>query len=258
MIWFFVAFVLFSLLYAAARSSERKLAVGELARAYGGRLNEGWFAAPGFSFMIDGVDAEFSSTADGRGNGRTRVKFRTPVEGRLELRREGILAHLFGSGDLKLGDEAFDRAWQVYGAPERWVHGVLDPDLRARIERLALRGSGIFHPAGLSIDAGSDGVEIAVTRPLIDEPADLRGFLTDAVAIFRRLRGLVETPAGIAFLGETKVEVDGRCPLCEHALGADVRFCAACATPHHADCWDYFGGCTTYACGGTRGARIRG
>ena len=30
---------------------------------------------------------------------------------------------------------------------------------------------------------------------------------------------------------------------------ADLVYCGGCQTPHHRECWEYFGGCSTYACG---------
>jgi hypothetical protein len=43
---------------------------------------------------------------------------------------------------------------------------------------------------------------------------------------------------------------DAACPYCADPLASGaVRTCAACATPHHSDCWEAGGGCTTYGCG---------
>lgn len=39
-----------------------------------------------------------------------------------------------------------------------------------------------------------------------------------------------------------------RCPVCANAIQNAERACARCATPHHADCWAYSGGCAIYGC----------
>lgn len=41
----------------------------------------------------------------------------------------------------------------------------------------------------------------------------------------------------------------GSCQVCGQGLLSDVVSCLTCATPHHADCFDYTGRCSTYGCG---------
>lgn len=41
----------------------------------------------------------------------------------------------------------------------------------------------------------------------------------------------------------------GECRVCGTGLATQVVGCPRCETPHHADCWEYAGGCSTYACG---------
>lgn len=45
------------------------------------------------------------------------------------------------------------------------------------------------------------------------------------------------------------------CPYCQTAIGAREAsiWCAACRTPHHQECWDANGGCTTYGCNSVAG-----
>jgi ketosteroid isomerase-like protein len=40
------------------------------------------------------------------------------------------------------------------------------------------------------------------------------------------------------------------CPYCQSKIktGADFIVCSHCGTPHHQECWDENGGCTTYGC----------
>lgn len=39
-----------------------------------------------------------------------------------------------------------------------------------------------------------------------------------------------------------------RCVVCRNELPADPVLCPRCETPHHADCWEYLGGCAIYGC----------
>ncbi|HVE38895.1 MAG TPA: RING finger protein [Planctomycetota bacterium] len=48
---------------------------------------------------------------------------------------------------------------------------------------------------------------------------------------------------------DTTAPSGGECQICGAELeGALVR-CSRCSTPHHADCWEYTGACSTYGCG---------
>jgi hypothetical protein len=50
-----------------------------------------------------------------------------------------------------------------------------------------------------------------------------------------------------------KIDAESICKICGASLaeGAVVR-CAKCSTPHHRDCWDFNGRCSTFECGETR------
>jgi hypothetical protein len=42
---------------------------------------------------------------------------------------------------------------------------------------------------------------------------------------------------------------EARCPVCDDPLGAAAAVaCSRCDTHHHADCWKFAGGCSTYGC----------
>lgn len=49
------------------------------------------------------------------------------------------------------------------------------------------------------------------------------------------------------------VVIGKTCPYCQYPIkpGAPVTTCSHCSIPHHEECWDYNGGCTTYGCSGT-------
>lgn len=50
------------------------------------------------------------------------------------------------------------------------------------------------------------------------------------------------------------------CPYCQNriAAGSSAVVCPGCRTPHHAECWDYNGGCTTFGCRNAPGAETPG
>ncbi|MFP3903147.1 MAG: RING finger protein [Armatimonadota bacterium] len=51
-------------------------------------------------------------------------------------------------------------------------------------------------------------------------------------------------------------EVGKTCPFCRFPIkpGENIVVCPECGVPHHADCWEENGGCTTYGCTGGRQA----
>ena len=47
------------------------------------------------------------------------------------------------------------------------------------------------------------------------------------------------------------------CRVCGEAITPDsVVFCQQCRTPHHGDCWKYYGACSVYGCGCKALARV--
>jgi ribosomal protein L40E len=38
------------------------------------------------------------------------------------------------------------------------------------------------------------------------------------------------------------------CGVCGQAIESDLVRCRKCRSPHHRDCWDYNGRCSTYGC----------
>ncbi|MCH2124368.1 MAG: hypothetical protein MK165_06225 [Pirellulaceae bacterium] len=59
---------------------------------------------------------------------------------------------------------------------------------------------------------------------------------------------------GIYFV-QQDAEMDGtvaRCQVCGEDIVGDLVLCRRCKTPHHVECWQYNGCCTTYGCQETR------
>jgi hypothetical protein len=86
-----------------------------------------------------------------------------PLQGHLEVRREGLsakLSKLFGAQDVVLGDEAFDAAFLVKAAPPQLAPQLLVPGLRAELLAFPTTylayddGSEHSHPAMVAFAAG--------------------------------------------------------------------------------------------------------
>ena len=57
---------------------------------------------------------------------------------------------------------------------------------------------------------------------------------------------------GVHWVDSGEKGVAGECQVCGMELRGSVVLCKMCRTPHHRDCWEYMGSCSTYACEETR------
>lgn len=115
------------------------------------------------------------------------------------------------------------------------------------------------HLQGMHVlEVGGNRCRLAVLGPE-QRRESFREFLLDA----GRLLQAVIAPYAGSLQRETTFQItdallavpDGQpvCRVCgEGLVGARID-CARCGTPHHADCWNYAGGCAIYACQGREG-----
>jgi len=55
-------------------------------------------------------------------------------------------------------------------------------------------------------------------------------------------------------MGEMQERPEGTCQVCGASMKGGTVRCETCRTPHHRECWNYLGRCSTYACPGRRAA----
>lgn len=149
-------------------------------------------------------------------------------------------------GDVRIGDEEFDRRFVVRTDDQDFAREYLDSAARGWIERLR----------GL---AGNEGILVSLNpaRLLIRKPAVfaetevLRAFVDLSRLLFDRIYDRWQKESGIEILEGTAPESSvSVCQVCGAGLeDRSVVFCRSCRTPHHDECWNYNGGCSTFACG---------
>lgn len=213
----------------------------------GGAVNSDFWSGSRIDLSVDGVPAEVSFHSGGKHTiPRTRIRFHGRLPGVLRLSPEGLFTGLqkaFGAQDIQTGDPEFDRRFVVQGSPEPWVRRVLDAETRRHLAGIAEMGGG-NRMAGL--EAGPSGVLITRYMNLSLDQILLDAFIGKSIEVFRRLRTPV--PEEIQVFTTEELVARGECPLCGRPLGASPRRCERCSTPHHAECWEYFGGCATSGC----------
>lgn len=152
--------------------------------------------------------------------------------------------------DIRLGDEKFDPRYVVKSNDPRFAREFLDPAARQGVEDLRnLLGNDRVL---LSVNAS----RLMVRKPsIIGELGDLTAFSELCFRLHDRLLAFGQRAEGIEILEDdaSAASADPVCQVCGAAIPRDRRvYCRRCRTPHHDDCWEFNGQCSTYACGESR------
>jgi len=238
------------LIALAASASGRRKNLEVVANRLGGTLQPGSIDGDRVEFKIDRIPATLSCYPGSRYQSPfTRLQCDYAPRGFLRVVPEGILSTIrkaFGAQDIQIGDTHFDDQFIIQGSPEAWVTGILDPETRRRILLLTSFGQSLLAGSAFSLEAGPSGVTITCGRNLGDDMPKLQSFLDNALALHGRVLG--RSSDGIQVLSGESHASRGTCPVCANSLDSNVQRCPTCATPHHSDCWQYFGGCAIYGC----------
>ena len=239
-------FIFLTLLYSQRESLADLLS--SVAGRWGGRVDRGaMLSNPRLQIRVDGVDGEVVLQAGGNRNSSwTRVRFNWPSPNRLRVVPEGlstVIRQTFGATDIRLGDLGFDEEFWIEASNPAWAKEVLNADLRRGLRNLRNQGSWFSSGHGLvRLDVGSAGLALSVGR-ILSGRADLESFIELAVAALHAARG---GEPGVV-LAAVEVKRGSECPVCGNKIDKGVN-CPGCGTPHHEDCWEYFGGCSIYGC----------
>jgi hypothetical protein len=145
--------------------------------------------------------------------------------------------------DIEIGSASFDSQYLITGNYRQTIRELLTPAVQSKIN--ALRGLTGVQDIYIGIQAGT----LLIKK---------RGYLRDYVSLHRFIElctdlydELVLRDAGIEFVGTpVDPEVNGAiCQICGDEISGHVVYCRSCKTPHHRDCWHYYGACSTYGCG---------
>ncbi len=149
---------------------------------------------------------------------------------------------------VPVGDEDFTRRYQVMGHRVEEVRRLLSDGVRWQINKLCQ-----------TLDCPYVSFSIRNGRMIVESPAqlrrneDLEQFTQLCLELFDQ--AMLTRSEGIEFLGrsdEAQPIEDPICQICGEEIRAEMVFCRRCRTPHHLDCWQYNGCCSTYGCRETR------
>jgi hypothetical protein len=145
--------------------------------------------------------------------------------------------------DVEIGSPEFDETYIIKGASARDLRELLTLPVQQQIDRLRrfLGNNDIY------IAFGSRDL-LVKKRSYIKDFQTLVHFTELALQLY----DISARPPdeGIEFVEEAaEPNVQGAmCQICGEEIEDQVVFCRRCKTPHHQDCWNYYGACSTYGC----------
>jgi len=235
-----------------SRATRWNDAFAHVARQFRGAYSGGgWFSEPSVRLMYGTAHARLSSYSLGR-SGKSVVQMvieQREVRCRCEMLSRPstvtLVPSLAGLTEVELDWGSQFARWQVAAADYDEARHFMTDAVRLALDRIWL------HPlprdAAVSLLPGW-----VVVRKVWDSPraTDLAQFVELCCTLNDQVQ--LAAAAGIEFLTSDEAQVidDALCCVCCEALTQEVVFCVRCKTPHHRDCWEYSGGCSTYGCGG--------
>jgi hypothetical protein len=85
------------------------------------------------------------------------------------------------------------------------------------------------------------------THEEIQSARDYEGFIRFCIELFDQSQSSREMGIDFTQSNQAQIVADAKCPVCSEVLVTMV-VCKRCRTPHHEDCWNYYGGCSVYGC----------
>ncbi len=149
--------------------------------------------------------------------------------------------------DIRVGDDVFDPRYVVKSDDESFAREFLDVPTRRVVEDLRnIKGNDKIL---ISLNASRLMVR---KHSILGELSDLTAFAELSCRVYDRLVSSFQRASGIEIVEEgvgAEAADDPVCQVCGVAVPRDGR---RCRTPHHKDCWEFNGQCSTYACGEKR------
>jgi hypothetical protein len=145
-------------------------------------------------------------------------------------------------------DSAFDQRFQVAGRNADESMRLLSDGVRWQVNQIARSP----HPSPIRISI-RHGRLIVEKHLAIKRSEELEELTQLCIELYDQ--AMLTRSEGIEFLGDVDEALpieDPICLVCGERIVSDMVYCRRCFTPHHLDCWQYNGLCSTYGCRETR------
>jgi len=150
------------------------------------------------------------------------------------------IKRFIGMRDIKIGAKKFDDTFVIQSNNEKELIKLLTPGAQHLITET---GDDI----NLTISGGTFAIDWKghlVSRYLVMKA------IRQSVAVYHALLTESQYTTGVEL---TFIEViNATCMVCGETMKDSFVTCKRCKTPHHHDCWEYLGMCSTYGCGSKR------
>lgn len=167
-----------------------------------------------------------------------------------EVTNQNFGSHLWGGfryTQLTWNDPTLDASLITRlgsGNQERaWIHAEANQRLTQLLQRLQPRSFNLLIRRGLAT---------VTCGPFLNSKQQLEDLLQLSWQLIDQWR--IGQPVGLDFVAAEKLAITAQstCPVCNQHLTSPVAVCVRCRTPHCQECWEYNGGCATFACGEKR------
>ena len=247
-VFFFGVFIFFVMSAQGASKSRHAQVFRRLAKRYHGAfMPGGFFRKPTIRFRY----GETTVTLQYMEPRRDRFG---PVQVRIKWPDRALLLEVFpdegNQSHLQTAPRAgarFDEEFVVRSNNEVTARQWLSPAVQTSIRKL--RRSGVNWQVYLSLVRG----QLTIQKHIGINYQSLDAFILSAMEIYDQ--AMLNQVAGIEFVaGEdmvcepSKEQGEAVCRICCDSIESDIVFCPRCRTPHHRDCWEYNGACSTYGC----------
>ena len=247
----------FVFLHSNKRAQELDDTYQRVARSLGGRsVSGGVWHRPAIRFSHAGGQASIDIYSTGGKHQKyyTQLHLRWPdARLRCEVYPERFIVgigKLLGMQDIQIGSPRFDARYLISGNSDEAIRRLLNREAQMAIDELRqfLGNDDIY----MSIRGGRVLIK---KRSLIRDHLTLKRFVQLGTKLYDAAYGTIAE--GIEFTDPGRREAvlsleSAICQVCGDDITGDAVYCRSCKTPHHRDCWEYCGSCSTYGCGPTR------
>jgi hypothetical protein len=258
-VFLFIALVGAIIVWAVLQQQHQTKTLERIAQRFRGRLEAGSLFLRGqVRLRFLGYPALLKYVQHGKNSVHTTFSITWPDRSfRLEVYPQDIMSgfrRLWGMEDIEIGSAEFDRSFYISGNSRASVRETLSSEVQAIIWKLSQLGPAKIYGAR-DVQVQILGGVLSITTPrYLTSYEHLEQFVTLSAELFQA--AMRTRDAGIEFVTPTTTgdvkepdAEESQCQVCGEPLAKDLVWCAACKTPHHRECWEYFGGCSTYACG---------
>jgi hypothetical protein len=180
------------------------------------------------------------------------VRFEAPLAGRRFVEAWPLGSPYpplrMASPEVKLGAPSFDAGHVIRTDDAAHARSILAEPVRELLAKMQSIGNG----GRVRFDLFPYKLQLQKEEMLADY-GGLYEFTRQAMVLLGEVKAELVAQAGVEFFDDAPASRERPvCPVCGAAIAASPASCVRCRTPHHADCWKYFGMCSMFACGERR------